>query len=303
MKQPEQTPAYTIDDLRYLMARLRDPKTGCPWDLKQTPRSIINYSIEEVYELADAIESDNQDDICGELGDVLFQVIFFAQLAEEDQHFDLDTVVTQLCTKLVNRHPHIFTDGTLYGDDRDKVSTPSIHSAGDVAQSWEQIKAAERADKQRDGIFDDIPLALPATARAHKLQKRAAGVGFDWSDAEGALAKLKEEIAELEALLEQPDVDSHPDQPVDPSAPHFLRLQEELGDIFFSVVNVSRKLGVQSEQALRLANAKFMDRVSKVVAQYRSEHGVDAASLIPEDVLDELWEQVKRSAYQEECRK
>ena len=204
MSQPSQ---YSVDDLQYLMSRLRDPQTGCPWDLKQTPQTIINYSIEEVYELADAIESADIDDIKGELGDVLFQVIFLARLAHEEKQFTFNDVVHTLCSKLVTRHPHVFTNGALYpssgNGEKNEESTASSIDEDQVAKNWERIKAGERVKKNRGGLFDDVPLALPALSRAVKLQKRGTTIGFDWPNAKGALAKLKEEVLELEELIEQ----------------------------------------------------------------------------------------------------
>lgn len=308
---------YSIDDLLYLMSRLRDPISGCPWDLKQTPQSIINYSIEEIYELADAIEqavnvaagansqlTEHSDDIKGELGDVLFQVIFLAQLASEEKHFCFNDVVHSICAKLVDRHPHVFIDGKLYSDvDSQSVSGANKDKieAAQVAKNWEQIKAVERAGKNRGELFDDVPFALPALSRSAKLQKRASQIGFDWPDAWGALDKLKEEVAELEALMteaQQRDVDASGNTVDQTSA-----LQEELGDVLFSSINVARKIGVNGEQALRLANQKFISRVNAVLEKYKHSQinqQPSASSLsvfdikIDSETLDQLWDEVKR---------
>jgi len=298
MSQPSQ---YSVDDLQYLMSRLRDPQTGCPWDLKQTPQTIINYSIEEVYELADAIESGDIDDIKGELGDVLFQVIFFARLADEEQQFTFNDVVHTLCSKLVTRHPHVFTNGTLYpsssNGEKTKRSTASSIDEDQVAKNWERIKASERAEKNRAGLFDDVPLALPALSRAVKLQKRATTIGFDWPDAKGALAKLKEEVLELEELIEQAEQQNLPD--------NFLpRVEDELGDVFFSTINVARKMRVNSEQSLRHANKKFVTRVDAVIdkLQQQAPEGVESDNLsdihatnskVDSERLNDLWNAVK----------
>jgi len=298
MSQPSQ---YSVDDLQYLMSRLRDPQTGCPWDLKQTPQTIINYSIEEVYELADAIESGDIDDIKGELGDVLFQVIFFARLADEEQQFTFNDVVHTLCSKLVTRHPHVFTNGTLYpsssNGEKTKRSTASSIDEDQVAKNWERIKASERAEKNRAGLFDDVPLALPALSRAVKLQKRATTIGFDWPDAKGALAKLKEEVLELEELIEQAEQQNLPD--------NFLpRVEDELGDVFFSTINVARKMRVNSEQSLRHANKKFVTRVDAVIdkLQQQAPEGVESDDLsdihatnskVDSERLNDLWNAVK----------
>ena len=297
---------YCVDDLLYLMSRLRDPQTGCPWDLKQTPQTIINYSIEEVYELADAIESADIDDIKGELGDVLFQVIFLARLAGEEKQFTFNDVVHTLCSKLVTRHPHVFTNGALYpsssdtgveSETADGSSTDTINE-DQVAKNWERIKASERAKKNREGLFDDVPLALPALSRAVKLQKRATTIGFDWPNAKGALAKLKEEVLELEELIDQAEQKDLPD--------NFLqRVEDELGDVFFSTINVARKMRVNSEQSLRHANKKFVTRVDAVIEKLQQQAPKSAESdglsdinatesKVDSEKLNDLWNAVKR---------
>ncbi len=306
MSQPSQ---YSVDDLLYLMSRLRDPQTGCPWDLKQTPQKIINYSIEEVYELADAIESADIDDIKGELGDVLFQVIFLARLADEEQQFTFNDVVQTLCSKLVSRHPHVFTNGKLYPSQNEGGSATDNIDEAQVAKNWERIKATERAEKNRGGLFDDVPLALPALSRAAKLQKRATSIGFDWPDARGALDKLKEEVLELEALLDQAEAshnlaeDSLKNMPIDMPQ----RLKDELGDVLFSSINVARKMGINSEQALRHANTKFVNRVNAVMVKLqqqlpeaaedeggRIESHKTVSDKVDSETLNKLWDVVKK---------
>ncbi|MEZ7984223.1 MAG: nucleoside triphosphate pyrophosphohydrolase [Pseudomonadales bacterium] len=294
---------YSVDDLLYLMSRLRDPQTGCPWDLKQTPQKIINYSIEEVYELADAIESADIDDIKGELGDVLFQVIFLARLADEEKQFTFNDVVHTLCSKLVTRHPHVFTNGALYpssgNGEKNEASTASSINEDQVAKNWERIKAGERVKKNRGGLFDDVPLALPALSRAVKLQKRATTIGFDWPNAKGALAKLKEEVLELEELIDQAE------QQQDLPANFPQRVEDEMGDVFFSAINVARKMSVNSEQSLRHANKKFVTRVDAVIAklQQQAPESVDGDELsntsavngkVDSEMLNDLWNAVKR---------
>ena len=294
---------YSVDDLLYLMSRLRDPQTGCPWDLKQTPQKIINYSIEEVYELADAIESADIDDIKGELGDVLFQVIFLARLADEEKQFTFNDVVHTLCSKLVTRHPHVFTNGALYpssgNGEKNEASTASSIDEAQVAKNWERIKAGERVKKNRGGLFDDVPLALPALSRAVKLQKRATTIGFDWPNAKGALAKLKEEVLELEELIDQAE------QQQDLPANFPQRVEDEMGDVFFSAINVARKMSVNSEQSLRHANKKFVTRVDAVIAklQQQAPESVDGDELsntsavngkVDSEMLNDLWNAVKR---------
>ncbi|MDP6199112.1 MAG: nucleoside triphosphate pyrophosphohydrolase, partial [Porticoccaceae bacterium] len=170
--------SYNIADLRYLMKRLRDPKTGCPWDLKQTYQTIASHSVEEVYEVVDAIERNNIEHLSEELGDLLFQIIFYSQLGEEEGQFDFDAVVSNITEKLLRRHPHVFPDGSL-----DSIRTDDqAASEKEIKRNWERIKQQERNERGERGILEDIPRALPALMRAAKLQKRAAGVGFDWTE-------------------------------------------------------------------------------------------------------------------------
>jgi ATP diphosphatase len=214
----------SIDRLRAIMKRLRDPETGCEWDVEQTFASIAPYTIEEAYEVADAIARDDLADLKDELGDLLLQVVFHSRIAEEAGVFDLDDVATAIADKMERRHPHIFGD-----------------APGGGHHLWETIKAAERADKSANGALAGVALGLPALTRAEKLQKRAARIGFDWPDASGPRAKIDEELAEVE------------------SASDHARA-EEIGDLLFSVVNWARHLGVDAEAALRAANAKFERR-------------------------------------------
>ena len=212
-----------IEELRDIMARLRDPETGCPWDIEQNFGTIAPYTIEEAYEVADAIERDDMTALRDELGDLQLQVVFHARMAEEKGAFDLKDVLDAIGAKMIRRHPHVFGDGASPG--------------------WEEIKAAERADSSNDGsALAGVAAALPALLRAEKLQKRAARTGFDWPDPAGALAKIEEEIAEVAEAR---------------SVEHRA---EEIGDLLFAVVNWARKLGVEPEAALRSANAKFEKR-------------------------------------------
>ena len=209
-----------------------------------------------------------------ELGDLLFQVIFYTQLAAEDQRFSFADVVHELTAKLVRRHPHVFPDGTLKSE-RDEDAAPDARG---IKKSWEQTKDAERKQKGKEGLLDDIPLALPALSRAAKLQKRAAKVGFDWCDAREILRKIKEEIRELEAELDAAD--------------NSAEIQNELGDLLFSCVNLTRFLGFDSEQTLRFANAKFERRFKFMEEQMRSiGKSLDDAS---QDALELLWNQAKQ---------
>ena len=235
---------YQLPDLLHLMARLRDPQHGCPWDLQQDYASIVPHTLEEAYEVADAIESGDFEHLPGELGDLLFQVVYYSQLAREEGRFDFATVVDAITRKLVRRHPHVFPNGDLYGS----PELPRLDEAA-IKRRWEEIKAEERAEKaaapEQLSLLDDVPSALPALSRAAKLQKRAAQVGFDWPEALPVVDKVREELDEvLDAMSES-----------DPQA-----IAEELGDLLFVVVNLARHLKVDPENALRAANGKFERR-------------------------------------------
>lgn len=261
---------YSIADLRYLMKRLRHPDTGCPWDIKQTYKTIASHTIEEVYEVVDAIERNNIDHLNEELGDLLFQIIFYSQLGEEDHEFDFDTVVSTITEKLLRRHPHVFPDGTLTSVRTDD----QIASEKEIKRKWEQIKQQERNDKGERGFLEDIPLALPALMRAAKLQKRAASVGFDWIETAAVLAKLKEEIVELEAEI---------------ASANARGVDEELGDVLFSCVNLARHLMVDPEQSLAKSNNKFKRRFEAMEALA----SVDDFSQLTIEQMENLWSQVK----------
>lgn len=213
-----------IERLVAIMARLRDPSRGCEWDVAQTFSTIAPFTIEEAYEVADAIERDNLADLKDELGDLLLQVVFHARIAEEAGHFALPDVVAAIADKMERRHPHIFGDAT---DGRHQL--------------WEQLKADERDAKGAKSALDGVAMAIPALLRAQKLQKRAARVGFDWPDAAGPREKIDEEIAEIEAASAD-------------------TIEEEIGDLLFAVVNWTRHLGLDPEAALRAGNAKFERR-------------------------------------------
>ena len=252
-----------IDKLLEIMARLRDPQSGCPWDVEQTFETIAPYTIEEAYEVADAISRDALDDLRGELGDLLFQVVFHARMAEEAGAFAFNDVVAAIVDKLERRHPHVF-------------GTEEERRRGAEAGSWERIKAAERAaggDGAPVSALDDVPLALPALNRATKLGKRASAVGFDWPDVAGVREKVSEELTEL-------------DEAADPVA-----VREELGDLLFSVANLARHLGVDPEQALVGANAKFERRFRGMEGEARATD-TDLAGLSVAE-LEALWEQQK----------
>ncbi len=276
-----------IEKLLKVMSMLRDGEAGCPWDLKQTIASLVPYTLEEVYEVVDAIEQDDMVDLEDELGDLLFQVVFYAQLAQEDGHFNFDDIATAITRKLVRRHPHVFPAG-----DVTNFGTQSSLSPDQVVSNWEEIKKQERAEKQakkagqphddeRDStgqsILADVPRALPALERARKLQKRAANHGFDWQSIVPVLAKLKEEVAEFEAALEEQDKD---------------HLHHELGDIYFAATNLARHANLEPEIALRDANKRFEQRFRWI------EDAVSARNQRIDDLtlaeLDSLWDQAKQ---------
>lgn len=255
-----------VEDLLEIMRALRDPETGCPWDLRQDFDSIVPFTIEETYELAAAIASGDPAQIRDELGDVLFQVVFYAQIASERSLFDFTDVADGISEKLVRRHPHVF----------DAAGEEPITEA-EVKARWEAIKEQERSRKNQNGTLDDVPLALPSLSRAQKLQKRAAGVGFDWPDLDGVFAKVDEEIGELkEAALA-----------LDAAA-----VEDEMGDIFLAMVNLARHLGVDAEAALRKANSRFEGRFRLMEAAAAEE-----GSRLQEEDLEQLerrWQTAKR---------
>ena len=253
-----------MDRLREIMRRLRDPETGCPWDIEQEFRTIAPYTIEEAYEVADAIEREAWDELKGELGDLLFQSVFHAQMAEEMGLFSFDDVADTMSDKMVARHPHVFGD-----ENRDK-------SAEQQTRDWETIKAAERAAKAQQGVLDGVAIGLPALLRAVKLQKRAARVGFDWPEIGMVLDKITEEAREVAEAR-------------DTLGPEELR--EEIGDLLFVVANLARHLDVEPEEALRHANAKF-ERRFKGIERRLSEKGKTPEQSDLEE-MDALWEAEK----------
>lgn len=263
--------SHTLEDLIYLMARLRDPDSGCPWDLEQTFASIVPHTLEEAYEVADTIEREDWPHLQDELGDLLFQVIFYAQLGAEQQHFDMHSIIDNLVKKLVRRHPHVFPGSQLQAE-----REPSEIEKAQVNEQWERIKADERAAKAQTGILDEVPLSLPGLSRAAKLQKRAARVGFDWDEAEQVLDKIDEEIAELRAAIR---------------AGRQYEIADEMGDLLFAQVNLARKLGVNPEQAIRATNQKFCRRFGYIESQVR-QCGLDWSEFSLEQ-LDLWWDEAK----------
>ncbi len=254
-----------MKDLLDIMSRLRDPNDGCPWDLRQDFESIVPFTIEETYELAEAIALGDYDQVRDELGDVLFQVIFYAQIASERQLFNFKDVAEGISRKLIRRHPHIFDN-----PDGDPVSE------SEVKDRWEQIKAGERENKQLPGAMDDVPQALPALSRSQKLQKRAARVGFDWPELEGVRSKINEEMTELDEAI---------------CLGNRADIEAEIGDVFLATVNLARHLGIDAEASLRRANTRFEQRF-RFMEQSAASEGTDLAS----ESLDELearWQKAK----------
>ncbi len=264
-------PRYSVADLLRVMQRLRDPDNGCPWDIQQDFSTIVPSTLEEAYELVESIEQGDYPHVAEELGDLMFQVVFYARMGEERGYFDFPHIVDTLVDKLVRRHPHVFADGEIEG------LVQSGSSVAEVKQSWEAIKKQERADRSQHGVLDDVPRALPALSRAQKIQKRAANVGFDWPSVDGVVDKLVEEIEEFtEARNESQE-----------------RVEEELGDLLFSCVNLARHCGVDAEAALRRATRKFERRFEAVEARVR-EAGASVEDTSLEE-LERLWGEVKRS--------
>ncbi len=259
-----------IDRLLAIMARLRDPDAGCPWDLEQDFPTIVPHTIEEAYEVADAIERGQMEELKSELGDLMFQVVFYAQMARERGLYGFDDIVRAVNDKMIRRHPHVFADA-------------AIDSAGAQTVAWEEQKAGERAAEAAakgaaPSQLDGLPLALPALTRAAKLQKRAARIGFDWPEAAQVLDKIVEETAEIKAEM------------VDGAGKE--RLADEVGDLLFAVTNLARHLELDPEQTLRGANAKFERRFRRVEALAAAEHGADTRPGL--DALEALWQRVKQ---------
>lgn len=258
-----------IEELLEIMATLRDPGLGCPWDRKQSFASIVPHTLEEAYEVADAIERGDMDDLRDELGDLLFQIVFYAQMAREVGDFEFRDIVRGCCDKLERRHPHVFDDG-------------EVADAEGQSVVWESLKEEERKAKagESTGVLDGVALALPALIRAVKLQRRAARVGFDWSDWHPILEKLYEESGELQQAVEEGSGSA--------------AVEEELGDLLFTCVNLARHLAVDPEQALRRANKKFEDRFRYLESKInKAGADIDKAGL---DEMDALWEEAKSIA-------
>lgn len=283
-------PRHDLDDLLTLMAVLRDPEQGCPWDLRQDWDSIVPHTLEEAYEVADAIERRAYDELPGELGDLLFQVVCYSRLAEEQGRFDFHDVVHTLTAKMLRRHPHVFPDGTLAsrrrGVSAERLETRQVNARWEALkaeerQAQENHRAPQRQEAPRASALDDIPLTLPALSRAAKLSRRAARAGFDWPDTGGVLAKLREELAEVEEALDAGDVGHAAD---------------EVGDLLFAAVNLARTLGVDPEGCLRGTNRRFEQRF-RYIEQALADQGLrpEQASL---EHMDRLWCEAKQQSRQ-----
>ena len=262
-----------IEQLLNIMATLRHPEQGCAWDKAQTFQTIVPYTIEEAYEVADAIERGDFDDLKDELGDLLFQVVFYSQMAAEQGRFEFNDCVAAICDKLTRRHPHIF--GEVASVNEAKTSRAGS-DATSALQNWEALKSSERKKAGLASVLDNVPASLPALSRAYKLQKRCASVGFDWPAVEGCWEKVKEEILEVEQTV-----------------PGSAELADELGDLMFALVNVVRKQGLDPEAVLRQANAKFERRFRSVEQQLADTAApVGAATL---EQMEAAWQTAKRT--------
>ena len=288
MNEAEFIKRSAIEKLVALMVMLRDQKLGCPWDLEQTIESLVPYTLEEVYEVVDAIDKNDMVELKDELGDLLFQVVFYAQIACEEGLFTFDDVADSITAKLIRRHPHVFPDATI-----GSFGSKSYISSDQVVVNWEAIKQEEKIKKlqhraQRgqtekedstDAIastLDDVPRSLPALERAYKLQKRAANTGFDWRDIAPVIEKLKEESAEFQSALETKNQQ---------------QIQAEIGDVLFTAVNLARHASVEPEIALRAANHRFEERFKWIeTTLYSRDQTVNETN---QEQLDELWEQAK----------
>lgn len=269
-------PSRDVSRLVEIMTALRTPHTGCPWDLEQDFRSITPYTIEEVYEVVDAIERNDMDDLREELGDLLLQVIYHSQMASEENAFDFGDVVEGVTKKMIRRHPHVF------GDEK-------ARNAGMAKGAWDRIKALEKAERatqraamgiapkdEKNSLLDDIPPTMPAIIEAVKLQHKASKVGFDWNDPKAVLSKIREELDEMEAEIERNDMDA---------------IEDELGDVLFALANLGRHLDIDPESALRGTNKKFRKRFGYIERNVGSKgQTMESANL---DTLEQLWQDAK----------
>ena len=259
-------PSKGMPRLLEIMRALRDPEKGCPWDIEQNFKTIAPYTVEEAYEVADAIERENWEDLKNELGDLLLQTVYHTQIAEEENLFNFNDVINQISEKMIQRHPHVFGE-----ENRNKSASQQI-------KDWESIKAKERAKKNQTGVLDDVAINLPALVRSLKLQKRAARVGFDWPDILQVLEKIDEETRELVEAKQHLSQD---------------KINEEFGDLLFSIVNLGRHLGVDSEEALKKTNRKFTERF-RFIEDSISSRGLKLEET-PLEEMEDLWQISKKA--------
>ena len=271
---------YQLNDLLYLMQRLRNPQTGCPWDLKQDFASIVPHTLEEAFEVADAIERADWPHLEEELGDLMFQVIFYGQLGEEQGHFSVTSVIDKLVTKLIRRHPHVFPGADLYAE----RSPDEVWSDEKISASWTAIKAEEKrlksseaASGQAPALLDDVPVTLPGLSRAVKLQQKASTVGFDWSDEQSVIDKIEEELQEVRDEL---------------AAGNNQRLEAEIGDLLFAVTNLARLKKIDPEVAIRGTNTRFRRRFSHVERVVIEHHGGFGVATLEQ--MEHAWQEAKR---------
>lgn len=280
--------SHTIDDLKAVMVQLRNPDGGCPWDLSKDFKSIAPYTIEEAYEVVDAIDRDDMVDLQDELGDLLFQVIFHSQLADELTAFHFDDVVNGLTEKLIRRHPHVFGDEKLSSD-------------LEIRQMWDRVKREEKQAKTKDqpstpptllsrSMLADVPVAMPALSRAVKLQKKAASVGFDWPTIEPVLDKLDEELLEIREAMSEALAGGKSIHEL--SATEKAPIEEELGDLLFVMANFARHLRIDPEKAARRANEKFRSRFAHIEQHYEFDRNAMTRATLEE--MDALWDDAKR---------
>lgn len=255
----------SIEQLLEVMAALRDPARGCPWDKNQTYQSILPYTLEEVYEVAEAIEQQDYAALKSELGDLLFQIVFYCQIAKEEQRFQFEDIAQSMVDKLVHRHPHVFANET-------------IEDEAALKQQWELKKAKERKAEHQHSVLSDIPKVLPALLAAKKIQKRVSAYGFDWDDLPPVVAKIHEELNEIDQAVQQQE------------AAH--RIEEEVGDLLFACVNLSRHLKVDAEVALQKANQKFIRRFQYIESQLQAQNMTLQQATLAQ--MDQLWEHAKQ---------
>ncbi|TCP95586.1 ATP diphosphatase [Cricetibacter osteomyelitidis] len=258
---------HSINDFIQIIAQLRNPNGGCPWDLKQNYRSMIPCLLEESYEVVEAVEQESTVDLKEELGDLLLQVVFFSQLAAEDGKFTFDDVLDGVYEKIIRRHPHVFGDSVANNEQ-------------EALQNWNQVKAAENRQKGHNSILDNVPNAFPALLRAEKLQKKCAKIGFDWNDVNQVFAKVEEELQEVKLELNRPHLAQE-------------KIEEEIGDLLFAVTNLSRHLKCNTEEALRKANHKFERRFRAIEQKLAAENKSLQESSLAE--MDILWDEVKKA--------